>query len=265
MLELKRSVYYYKAKPESKENLEIMRQIDEQYMKTPFYGVRRMCNYLRSLNYKINEKRVRRLMRLMGLEAIYPKPHLSKPDKEHKIYPYLLRGVEISHADKVWSSDITYIPLLNGFMYLVAVIDWYSRYILSWRLSNTLEESFCISALEDALSRSKPEIFNTDQGSQFTSNKHTGVLEKSDILISMDSRGRALDNVYIERFWWSLKYEDIYLHSYTDGKALYKGIESYINFYNNERPHQSLGYRTPAEVYFERLNIDCSHRLTAVV
>jgi len=157
LLGLNRSVYYYEPKPESKENLEIMRQIDEQYMKTPFYGVRRMCNYLRSLNYKKNEKRVRRLMRLMGLEAIYPKPHLSKPDKDHKIYPYLLRGVEITHADKVWSSDITYIPLLNGFMYLVAVIDWYSRYILSWRLSNTLEESFCISTLEDALSRSKPK------------------------------------------------------------------------------------------------------------
>lgn len=173
--------------------------------------------------------------------------------------------MEITHADKVWSSDITYIPLLNGFMYLVEVIDWYSRYILSWRLSNTLEESFCISTLEDALSRSKPEIFNTDQGSQFTSNKHTGVLEKSDILISMDSRGRALDNVYIERFWWSIKYEDIYLHSYTDGKSLYKGIESYIDYYNNERPHQSLQYRTPAEVYFESLNIDYSHTLTAVV
>lgn len=222
-------------------------------MKTPFYGIRRMCNYLRSLNYKINEKRVRRLMRLMGLEAIYPKPHLSKAEKGHKIYPYLLRDIKISCVDKVWSSDITYIPLSRGFMYLVAVIDWYSRYVLSWRLSNTLEESFCISALEEALSKSKPEIFNTDQGSQFTSNKHTGILEKAAVQISMDGRGRALDNVYIERFWWSLKHEDIYIHAYLDGKALYKGIASYIDYYNNKRPHQSLGYLTPAAVYFRKL------------
>ena len=254
MLGVSRSVYYYEPKPESMENLEIMRQIDEQYMRTPFYGVRRMCHYLRSLNYKINEKRVRRLMRLMCLESIYRKPRLSIPDKNHKIYPYLLRDVAITRVNQVWSSDITYIPLKNGFLYLVAIIDWYSRYVISWRLSNTLDDRFCVEALENALMISKPEIFNTDQGSQFTGKNHTGILENSEVRISMDGRGRAIDNVYIERFWWSVKYEHIYIHSYTDGKSLYEGLKAYINYYNKNRQHQSLNYRTPEEVYFDRLN-----------
>jgi putative transposase len=186
----------------------------------------------------------------MGIEAIYCKPNLSKPNKEHKIYPYLLRGIKIDHVDQVWSGDITYLPMLKGYLYLVAIIDIYSRYVLSWELSNSLENSFCIRALQRALEHGRPEIFNTDQGSQFTSLNYTGILEANKISISMDGKGRALDNIFIERLWRSLKYEDIYLKSYESGKALYRGLKDYFEFYNNERIHQGLNYKKPREIYF---------------
>lgn len=228
-----------------------MLEIDRQYMQTPYYGVAKMCHHLRSLKYEVNIKRVRRLMRLMGLEALYCKPRLSQPDIKHKKYPYLLKGVRIEKGNQVWSTDITYIPMEKGFMYLVAVIDWHSRYVLSWRLSNSLDGVFCVDALEEALKFGKPEIFNTDQGVQFTSEKFTSILESQNIRISMDSRGRAIDNVFVERLWRTIKYEYVYLHSQSDCKELYEGLKSYIEFYNNQRPHQSLNYKTPADVYFE--------------
>jgi len=228
-----------------------MRLIDEQYTKRPFYGVERMTAWLREQGELINPKRVRRLMRLMGIEAIYPKPRLSQGKAEHRIYPYLLRGVKIERPNQVWSTDITYIRLLGGFVYLVAIIDWHSRYILSWEISNTLEVDFCLSALERALPIGRPEIFNSDQGAQFTSREFTGQLEQAGILISMDGRGRVFDNIFIERFWRTLKYEDIYLKDYEDVPALVTGVGSYLDFYNGERLHQSLGHRTPASVYFQ--------------
>ena len=226
LLNLNRSSIYYDVKgqvrpepgkqpaKESKENLMFMKLIDQQYTKTPFYGSRRMRDYLRLSDYKINRKRVQRLMRLMGLEAIYPKPRTSIPNKEHKIYPYLLRGVKITHINQVWSTDITYIPINGGFMYLIAIMDWYSRYVLSWRLSNTMDVDFCLKALEDALDIDTPDIFNMDQGSQFTSLVFTGILKQANINISMDGRGRAFDNIFVERLWRSVKYEDIYLKNY---------------------------------------------------
>jgi len=227
-----------------------MKLIDRQYTKTPFYGSRRMRNHLRRADYKINRKRVQRLMRLMGLEAIYPKPRTSIPNKAHKIYPYLLRDVNIEHINQVWSADITYIPITGGFMYLVAVIDWYSRYVLSWRLSNTMGVNFCLEALEDALQIATPNIFNTDQGSQFTSLDFTGRLKEADIKISMDGRGRAFDNIFIERLWRSVKYEDIYLKDYQTVLELYNGLREYFRFYNSERPHQALGGIPPEMIYF---------------
>jgi len=229
-----------------------MSLIDEQYLRTPFYGVKRMTEYLRSLKYEVNPKRVRRLMRKMCIEAIYSKPNLSKPDRGHKIYPYLLKGVTIDHVNQVWSSDITYIQMIRGYLYLVAVIDVFSRYVLSWELSNNLGCGFCITALESALKYGKPEIFNTDQGSQFTSNDYTNILEGSSIRISMDGKGRAIDNVFIERLWRSLKYEDIYLKSYETVKSLYEGLKAYFEFYNNERLHQGLNYKKPSEIYFHK-------------
>jgi len=251
LLGIHSSGYYYKPVGESAENLKIMRLIDEQYMQTPFYGVRKMRAYLRTLKIGINIKRVRRLMQLMGLETIYCKPNLSKPNKEHKKYPYLLKGVSIERVNQVWSTDITYIPMQKGFLYLTAVIDWYSRYVLSWRLSNSLEGTFCIDALEEALNLGKPEIFNTDQGVQFTNERFIDVLKSSEIRLSMDGRGRAIDNVFVERFWRTLKYEYVYLHSQDDGKEMFAGLKEYIKFYNECRPHQALDYRTPAEVYFD--------------
>lgn len=221
-----------------------MRQIDELYMKCPFYGSRKLAFEL-----KVNRKRVQRLMRLMGIEAIYCKRRTTWPGAGHKIYPYLLRGVEITHPNQVWSTDITYVPMQQGFLYLVAVMDWYSRHVLSWRLSNTLDGEFCLEALEDALASNKPEIFNSDQGSQFTSSSFTGCLERHGVRISMDGRGRALDNVFIERLWRSLKYEEVYLKDYRDGWEAESSLASYLAFYCHERIHQSLGYRTPAEVY----------------
>jgi putative transposase len=227
-----------------------MKLIDQQYTKTPFYGSRRMRDHLQRLDYEINRKRVQRLMRLMGLEAIYPKPRTSIPDKEHRIYPYLLRNIEITRINQVWSTDITYIPISGGFMYLVAVMDLYSRYVLAWRLSNTMDVNFCLDALEDSLKVGTPEIFNMDQGSQFTSLAFTGRLEDSDIKISMDGRGRAFDNIFIERLWRSVKYEDIYLKDYQTVTELYLGLGEYFRFYNIERPHQAFGGIPPEIIHF---------------
>jgi len=252
---LNRASYYYEPARESALNLELMRKIDEQYMKTPFYGWPRMTAYLRREGYVINHKRVQRLMKIMGLQAIYPRPRPKSERHNHKIYPYLLRDVEIVRPNQVWSSDITYIPLDTGFMYLVAVIDWYSRYILTWELSNTLDGHFCQVALQQALTQGRPEIFNTDQGVQFTATDFTDILEQAHIQISMDGRGRALDNIFIERFWRSLKYEDIYIWNYATVPALLAGLERYFTLYNDERPHQSLDDQTPAEVYFAQNSV----------
>jgi len=246
---LTRSTYYREPLGETSLNLKVMRRIDELYLTTPFYGVRRMTVMLQQEGYKINHKRVARLMRVMGIQAVFPRRSLSQPGKGHKIYPYLLRGMKISKPNQVWSIDITYIPMASGFMYLVAIIDWHSRYVLSWRLSNTLDTAFCLDALNEALAHAQPEIFNTDQGSQFTSEAFTNRLLASNIKISMDGRGRALDNIFIERFWRSLKYEDIYLKNYQTVPALVKGLTDYFQFYNHERVHQSLAYQTPAKVY----------------
>jgi putative transposase len=246
-----RSSIYYIPPLETEENLHLMRLIDERYMRRPEYGYPRMTDWLKDQGYEVNHKRVARLMRRMGLQAITPGPHTSKPAPGHKIYPYLLRDVEIDHVNQVWSTDITYIPMRRGYMYLAAVLEWYSRYVLSWELSNTLESSFCVIALERALTQGTPEIFNTDQGSQFTSEAFTGVLLDKEIAISMDGRGRALDNVFIERLWWSVKYEDVYPKSYDDGHELHRGLDVYFDYYNNERNHSSLDKRTPAEVFNE--------------
>jgi putative transposase len=229
-----------------------MRLIDAKYMERPFYGWRPMTDYLRRQGYVVNHKRVRRLMRKMGLQAIYPKPRTSQSAEGHKIYPYLLRNLAITRVNQVWSSDITYVPMRRGFMYLVAVIDWFSRYVLSWRLSNTLDGQFCLDALQEALCMGKPEIFNTDQGVQFTAHAFTSALEEAEIRISMDGKGRALDNVFIERLWRTVKYEDIYLREYETVPMLYAGLDSYFQFYNHERSHQSLDYATPAEAHFAK-------------
>lgn len=250
LLELNRASYYYRPATESDLNLELMKLIDEQYLKMPFYGYRKMTAHLRRSDSPINFKRVRRLMNLMGIQAIAPRPRTSIPGKGHKIYPYLLRDVKITHPNQVWSTDITYIPMRQGFMYLVAVMDWYSRYVLSWEISNTLEGAFCLDALNGALEKyGKPEIFNTDQGVQFTANVFTGQLEDDGIKISMDGRGRFVDNIFIERLWRSVKYEQIYLHEYETGFELMADLASYFDLYNHERLHQSLDYQTPAEVY----------------
>jgi putative transposase len=231
-----------------------MRLIDEQYLRTPFYGSRRMVICLTQQGHCVNRKRVQRLMRVMGIEAIYPRPRTTQRHAEHRVFPYLLRGVAILHPNQVWSSDITYVPMTCGFMYLTAVIDWYSRYVLAWRLSNSLEGAFCVEALEDALQSGKPEIFNTDQGSQFTAAAFTRRLEQAGVAISMDGRGRALDNVFIERLWRSVKYEWLYLHGYRSVSELHAGLTSYFGFYNSSRPHQSLEYRTPKDVYCKAAN-----------
>jgi putative transposase len=245
LLELERSSYYYQPAEETAENLSLMRAIDEEYTRHPFYGSRRLADEL-----GVNRKRVQRLMRSMGLEAVGPKPRTTRRAKEHKIYPYLLRNVEITRPDQVWSTDITYIPLGRGYLYLTAVLDWYSRYVLAWRLSPTLEGTFCLEALDEALGISRPEIFNTDQGSQFTSTAFTSRLEERGIAISMDGRGRALDNAFIERLWRTVKYEEVYLQEYEDGQDALASLKRYWRFYNRARPHQSLAYRTPAAVYF---------------
>jgi len=226
-----------------------MKLIDRQYLSTPFYGARKIAACLKSQGHGVNRKRVRRLMRIMGITAIYRRPRTSKPAVGHKIYPYLLGGMEITRPNQVWAADITYIPMARGFLYLVAIIDWYSRYVLSWRLSNTLDAGFCVEALEEALKKGKPEIFNTDQGSQFTGDAFTGVLKQHGVRISMDGKGSYNDNLFIERLWRSVKYEEVYLKAYQDGRDARSGIGDYFRFYNTERPHQALGYRTPAKVY----------------
>jgi len=245
---LSRSTYYLPPAVESEENLRLMRLIDEQYLKTPFYGSRRMAACLARSGEAVNRKRIRRLMALMGLEALHPKPRTTVPASDARAYPYLLRDRVLSHINEVWSSDITYIPMKHGFMYLTAVIDWFSRYVLSWRLSNTLEGRFCLEALEEALTLGRPEIFNTDQGSQFTSREYTG-RQEAGVAVSRDGRGRALDNVFVERLWRSVKYEDIYIKDYAKVSELESGLTAYFRFYDEDRPHQSLDYRTPGEVH----------------
>lgn len=247
---ISRNGFYYEPMVESEENLHLMRLIDRRYMDRPDYGSPRMTDWLQDQGYGVNRKRVARLMQLMGLQAITPGPHTSKPGSGHKVYPYLLRGVAITHPNQVWSTDITYIPMKGGFLYLTAVIDWFSRYVLSWELSNSMESHFCVVALERAMSRGEhPQIFNTDQGAQFTSKEFTEVLQSRDIAISMDGRGRALDNVFIERLWWTVKYEDIYPKDYLDGKSLFDGLTAYFRYYNEERKHSKLDKQTPAQVY----------------
>lgn len=249
LLGLNRSSLYYEPAAETAENLRLMRLIDQQYTDCPFYGSRRMTAWLVQAGEEVNRKRVQRLMRLMGLEAVYPKPRLSLAGRGHQIYPYLLRNVRIERADQVWSADITYVPLTSGFMYLAAVIDWYSRYVIAWRLSNTLEGSFCLEMLDEALSHRRPEVFNTDQGVQFTAEAFTGRLVSAGVAVSMDGRGRCLDNVFVERLWRSVKYENVYLRGYETAPQLHQGLGQYFPFYNEERLHQSLDYRTPALVY----------------
>lgn len=229
-----------------------MRLIDEQYTRTPFYGIRRMKVALQEQGYRVNQKRVQRLMRRMGIEAIYPKPKLSQHNEGHKIYPYLLRGLEIDQPDQVWATDITYIRMHRGFVYLVAIMDWFSRYVISWSVSVTMDVYFCLEAVDKALRQGKPGIFNSDQGSQFTSREFTGLLLGADIRISMDGRGRVFDNIFIERLWRSVKYEEVYLKEYQDVLSCIAGLQAYFHFYNDERPHQALGYRTPKEVYRAR-------------
>jgi putative transposase len=252
LLGVNRSGLYYEPLGESEENLTLMRLLDEQYTRTPFYGSRKMVEWLDTQGFEVNRKRVTRLMALLGIEAIYPKPKLSQPGDSHKIYPYLLRGVGVDRVNQVWSTDITYIRMARGFVYLVAVMDWFSRYVLSWRLSLTLELDFCVDALKCALRRGRPEIFNSDQGSQFTSEKFIGELAAREIAISMDGRGRCMDNIFVERLWRSLKYEEVYLKDYESVTEARAGIEQYFRFYNQERLHQSLQYRTPAAIWLAR-------------
>jgi putative transposase len=252
LLNISRSSFYYKPKPIKAEDLQLMRLIDEQYLKTPSWGSRSMRNHLRRLGYKVNRKKVQRLMRLMGLEAIYPKPKTSRPHPQHKVYPYLLRNLKIDRANQVWAADITYIPMSRGYMYLVAVMDWHSRKVLSWRISNTLDSDFCVQAVEEALSRfGAPEIFNTDQGAQFTAGAFTDLLKSHHVSISMDGRGRVQDNIFIERLWWTLKYQYLYLWSFGNGSELRQGLGQWFKFYNAERSHQALDNLTPDEVYFD--------------
>lgn len=227
-----------------------MRLIDEQYLRTPFYGWPKMTAHLRRIGYEVNHKRIQRLMQKMGIRAIYPGPKTTIRSSEHKVYPYLLRNLAITRPLQVWSSDITYVPMPRGFMYLVAIIDWYSRYVIAWQLSNSLDGGFCLETLQQALQRGKPCIFNTDQGVQFTATAYTSCLENAGIRVSMDGRGRALDNIFIERLWRTVKYEDLYIKEYSTVPALAAGLEQYFHFYNQERLHQSLDYRTPAEVHF---------------
>lgn len=254
LMGLNRSTAYYRPLPLKAEDLEFMRLIDMQYLKTPFYGSRSMTKHLRREGYKVNRKRIQRLMRLMGLEAVYPKPKTSRSYKGHKIYPYLLRNMSIERSNQVWAADITYIPMKRGFMYLVAVMDWSSRKVLSWRISNTLDTDFCVEAVKEAIARHGcPDIFNTDQGSQFTSNAFTEVLKEHNIQISMDGRGRFQDNIFIERLWWTVKYQYLYLRTFDNGGELREGLKEWFKFYNEERPHQSLNDFTPDEVYYENI------------
>jgi len=249
LLGMARSSYYYRARAEGTQNILYMHRMDEIYTQYPFFGSRRMTQWLRREGHAVGRGRIQRLMRQMGLEAIYPRRNLSHRHRQDPIFPYLLRGLIVERPDQVWCSDITYLRLLGGFLFLSVVLDWFSRYVLSWQLSNTLESRFCVLALEEALKRTQPQIFNTDQGSQYTSSEFTSVLRQAGVRISMDGRGRYLDNIFVERFWRSLKYEDIYLREYSTPMEASEGIARYVDFYNNLRPHQALDYRTPAEAY----------------
>ena len=249
LLDVSRASVYYRSVPTRAEDLELMALMDRQYLKTPFYGSRKMKAWLLQQGYLVSRKRVRRLMRLMGLEAIYRRPNTSKPAPGHRIFPYLLKGVEVNRVDQVWAADITYIPMAKGFLYLVAIMDWHSRHVLAWKLSNTMDTSFCVAALGEALGKGRPEIFNTDQGSQFTSEAFTQTLQEQRVQVSMDGKGRYLDNIFVERLWRSIKYEEVYLKAYQTVAEARTGINAYLEFYNRQRPHQALGYRTPAEVY----------------
>ena len=249
LLDVSRASVYYRPVPTRAEDLELMALMDRQYLKTPFYGSRKMKAWLLQQGHLVSRKRVRRLMRLMGLEAIYRRPNTSKPAPGHRIFPYLLKGVEVNRVDQVWAADITYIPMAKGFLYLVAIMDWHSRHVLAWKLSNTMDTSFCVAALEEALGKGRPEIFNTDQGSQFTSEAFTQTLQEQRVQVSMDGKGRYLDNIFVERLWRSIKYEEVYLKAYQTVAEARTGINAYLEFYNRQRPHQALGYRTPAEVY----------------
>ena len=252
LLDLPRSTFYHVPKPISEADLELMKLIDRCHMELPFYGSRRMVDWLGDEGHLVNRKRVQRLMRTMGIVAIYPKKNLSQPNQAHRVYPYLLRNLNIDRPNQVWATDITYLPMARGFVYLVAVIDWYSRRVLSWRLSNTLDSQFCVDALEDAIAKyGAPEIFNTDQGSQFTSEEFTGVLKREEIQISMDGKGRWLDNVFVERLWRSVKYEEVYLKAYDNVGHARQSLDTYFRFYNEKRRHQSLDRQTPDSVYYQ--------------
>lgn len=253
LLSISRSSFYYEPKGETEMNLDLMRVIDKQFLETPFYGVRQMTWHLRNEDHLVNEKRIRRLMRLMGLMPIYQKPNTSKAAKGHKIYPYLLRGLRVERPNQVWCADITYLPMRRGFLYLVAIMDWHTRKVLSWRISNTLEADFCVDALNEAIHKfGPPEVMNTDQGSQFTSFAWTDRLGRSAIRISMDGKGRFLDNIFIERLWRSMKYECVYLHAWESGSEAKAGIRKWMAFYNHKRPHSALGGKPPAVVYWLR-------------
>jgi putative transposase len=265
LLSISRSSFYYAPRGESPENLALMRRLDELFLKHPFYGSRQMVRHLRREGVRVGRHRVRRLMRLMGLAAIYQTPRTSTPHPDHRVYPYLLRDVAVTRPDQVWCADISYIPVRRGFLYLVAIMDWATRHVLAWRLSNTMEAGFCIDALGAALARfGRPEIFNTDQGSQFTSLEFTGVLRDAGVAISMDGRGRCLDNIFIERLWRSLKYEAVYLHELTDGFAAERVIREWVDFYNTKRPHSALAGRTPAEAYSARWPVDMMDKAVAL-
>jgi putative transposase len=253
LLGLSRAALYYRPVEVDAYELELMALIDRQYLRTPFYGSRRMTAWLQTQGHMVNRKRVQRLMQLMGLEAIYQRPRTSRPIPEHRIYPYLLRGLVIERVNQVWAADITYIPMARGFLYLVVVMDWVSRYVLAWRLSNLLDASFCIEALEEALSQGRPEIFNTDQGSQFTGDDFIDVLRVHGVAISMDGRGRFSDNIFVERLWRSFKYEEVYLKAYQNVAEARHNIAAYFDFYNHERLHQALGYRAPRQVFEEAM------------
>jgi len=265
LVSISRSSFYYAPKGESAEALALMRRIDELFLKYPFYGSRQMVRQLRREGISAGRHRVRRLMGLMGLEAIYQAPRTSTPHPQHRIYPYLLRNLTVVRPDHVWCADITYIPVRRGFLYLIAIMDWATRHVLAWRLSNTMDAGFCVEALHEAMARyGKPEIFNTDQGSQFTSLDFTGVLKDAGVTISMDGRGRCMDNIFIERLWRSLKYEAVYLHELTDGFVAQRVIGEWIDFYNTARPHSALDGRTPAEVYSVGKPVDMMDKADAL-
>jgi len=268
LLGLARSTLYYAAEPEDDLNLELMRLLDEQYTRTPFYGGRKLTRWLARRGYVVNHKRVQRLLRVMGLRAVAPRRSLSQGRKEHRKWPYLLAGMKIVRPNQVWSADITYIRLARGFLYLVAVMDWFSRYVLSWELSNSLDSLFCLDALRNALRQGRPEVFNTDQGAQFTSDDFTGRLESAGIAISMDGRGRCFDNIFTERLWRTVKYEEVYLKDYDGPETARRNLTDYFVFYNGERLHQSLGYRTPEEAHLgerkEANDFGCGARLSLV-